>query len=31
MKITVVKKADVKKASDVMCPFVIEGLPEPRK
>jgi hypothetical protein len=31
MKITIIKKASVR--SDVMrvCPFVIEGVPEPRK
>jgi hypothetical protein len=31
MKIVIVKKAQVQKANDKYCPFVVEGLPEPRK
>jgi hypothetical protein len=31
MKITIVKKAQVANPNDKYCPFVIEGLPEPRK
>lgn len=31
MKITVIKKAAVKKSDVSICPWIIEGLPEPRK
>jgi hypothetical protein len=31
MKITIIKKAEVKKSDISICPFIIEGLPEPRK
>jgi hypothetical protein len=31
MKITVIKKASVRTEIDRVCPFVVEGLPEPRK
>ena len=31
MKITVIKKAEVKKSDISICPFIVEGVPEPRK
>jgi hypothetical protein len=31
MKITIIKKAELKKSDVSVCPWVIEGLPEPRK
>ena len=31
IRIAVIKKADVKKSDAGPCPFIIEGLPEPRK
>ena len=31
LRIAVVKKADVQKSGNSVCPWIIEGLPEPRK
>ena len=31
MKITIIKKAEVKKTDVSICPFIVEGVPEPRK
>ncbi len=31
MKITVIKKADVKTVPTAICPFIVEGVPESRK
>jgi hypothetical protein len=31
MKITVIKKAEVKTVPTAICPFIVEGVPEPRK
>ena len=31
MKITIIKKAEVKKSNVGPCPFILEGVPEPRK
>jgi len=31
MKIQIIKKAEKKQTSTSMCPWVVEGLPEPRK
>ena len=31
MKITIIKKAAVKKSDVSICPFIIDGVPEPRR
>jgi hypothetical protein len=31
MKITIIKKAEVKKTDISICPFVIEGVPESKR
>ena len=31
MKITIIKKAEIKKTDVSICPFVIDGVPESRR
>jgi hypothetical protein len=31
MKITIIKKAELKKSDISICPFVVEGVPESKK
>jgi len=31
MKITIIKKAEVKKSDISICPFIVEGVPESKK
>jgi hypothetical protein len=31
MKITIIKKAEVKKSDISVCPFIVEGVPETKR